>query len=141
MATTPERLGLLYRKVDLARSCGVEATILSPQECVERFPLLNQRLLLGALFVPSDGLAKAVRASEAMALEAISRGVEFRGNVTLVDIVLDRKRIATAHLSDGTVLRPELLICCAGIWANTIAHLLGLKLPLLAMQHPYIQTT
>ncbi|MCS7051433.1 MAG: FAD-binding oxidoreductase, partial [Thermomicrobium sp.] len=38
VATSPERLGFLYRKADLASSSGLEATVLTPIECTELFP-------------------------------------------------------------------------------------------------------
>lgn len=141
VATTPERLGFLWRKADLALSCGVTATVLSPQECAERFPLVDTRLLYGALFVPSDGLVKAVRAAEVMAQKAMRRGVRFRSPVTVSDVTLDRGRVVRVQLSDGSSIPTELLICCTGLWAETIGRLVGVKIPLIPMQHPYVWTS
>ena len=69
-STTPERWKDLRRKHGIATSWGVEAGLLSPGECVEKSPLLEAGEILGGLYVPSDGLAKGVRVSEAMAREA-----------------------------------------------------------------------
>ncbi len=68
VATTPERSAELRRRQGFARSFGIEGTeLLSAGQAAERIPLLNEERILGAYFVPSDGVAKAVRISTALA--------------------------------------------------------------------------
>jgi dimethylglycine oxidase len=74
VAATPERWKDLKRKHGLAASWGVESALLSPEECVEKSPLLDPGKIYGGFYVPSDGIAKGVRVSEAMAREARARG-------------------------------------------------------------------
>ena len=69
VAATPERWADLSRKLGWAQSLGVEARLLDPAEAQARVPLLDARAIRGALFVPSDGIAKGVR----------GRGVSARG--------------------------------------------------------------
>jgi glycine/D-amino acid oxidase-like deaminating enzyme len=79
VAATPERWRDLKRKQGQATSWGIESELLTPEECAGRIPLLDPGKIYGGFFVPSDGIAKAVRACEAMAREASSRGAEFHG--------------------------------------------------------------
>jgi dimethylglycine oxidase len=74
VAATPERRMDLKRKQGLATSWGIESALLSPEKCAEKIPLLDPGRIYGGLFVPSDGIAKVVRACEALAREACSRG-------------------------------------------------------------------
>jgi glycine cleavage system aminomethyltransferase T/glycine/D-amino acid oxidase-like deaminating enzyme len=141
VATTPERLGFLWRKADVAASNGVRALVLSPEECAERFPLMEPNILYGGLFFPDDGLAKAIRAAQAMAEAAMQRGVCFRSGVSVKNIAVERQRVVNVQLSDGSSFRTDLLICCAGLWAEAIGRLVGLKIPLVPMQHPYVWTS
>jgi hypothetical protein len=67
VAATPARWRDLGRKQGLATSWGIESALLTPEECVERSPLLDPGKIYGGFFVPSDGIAKAVRACEALA--------------------------------------------------------------------------
>jgi glycine/D-amino acid oxidase-like deaminating enzyme len=61
VATTPERLAELHRRQGWATSWGIEGTVLEPEECVRIHPLVDESKILGGLYVPTDGLAKAPR--------------------------------------------------------------------------------
>ena len=82
VATTQERMAELKRRQGFSRSYGIEGTdLLTPAEAAEKIPLLDPRAILGAYFVPSDGIAKAVRVVTALAAKASVRGVTFDGGV------------------------------------------------------------
>ena len=88
VATTPERMaGAEAPDQGFARSYGIDGTeLLSPEEAAERIPLLDPNAILGAYFVPSDGIAKAVRIVTALAREgggdaACVRGRGYRHRV------------------------------------------------------------
>src|SRR3712207_9339367 len=74
VAATPERWKDLKRRHGLATSWGLESDLISPQECAQKVPLLDPGRIYGGFYVPSDGIAKAVRACEAMARAATERG-------------------------------------------------------------------
>jgi glycine/D-amino acid oxidase-like deaminating enzyme len=78
VATTPERLRELKRRLGFARSWGLDgAELLTAAEAAERIPLLDPSAMLGAYHVPSDGIAKGVRITAALAARASVRGVAF----------------------------------------------------------------
>ena len=77
VATTPERLAELYRRQGWATSWGIEGTVLEPKECVRIHPLVDESKILGGLYVPTDGLAKATRAVVALVRRAEARGAVF----------------------------------------------------------------
>jgi len=77
VATTPERLADLHRRAGLAMSSGINARVIAPEEALKLNPLLVREKLLGALYVPDDGIARAIRANEVMGERAISRGARF----------------------------------------------------------------
>src|SRR5580698_685241 len=62
VSTTPERQAELHRRHGWATAWGLDARLLSPAECVELHPLLDAEAITGGLHLPTDGLAKAVRA-------------------------------------------------------------------------------
>src|ERR1700753_1595337 len=67
VATTEDRWRDLKRRHGWATS-GVWASHLRPpEECAARHPLLDPATLLGGFHIPSDGLAKPLRAAEAQA--------------------------------------------------------------------------
>ena len=61
VATTAERLEELKRKHGYASSWGIEARLITPEECLELHPNLNKDMIQGGLHIPSDGLALAAR--------------------------------------------------------------------------------
>ena len=69
VAWTDERLADLKRKLGVARSWDVDAHLLGPDDARNLIPLLSDQIL-GALHVPTDGIARAVRAVEAMSAES-----------------------------------------------------------------------
>ena len=74
VATTPARARDLHRRHGWLTAWGVEAFILDSAETVARFPLLDPDLVLGGLYVPTDGIAKAVHAVDAQTRRAAARG-------------------------------------------------------------------
>ena len=86
VAETQERWEDLKRKHGLATSWGLESELISPQECLKRVPVLDPNRIRGGFYVPTDGIAKAVRACEAMARLARERGAKFLGETEVTGI-------------------------------------------------------
>lgn len=139
VAWSNERLIDLRRKLGVARSWGVAADLLSPQHANDLIPLLSSQIQ-GALHVPSDGIARAVRAVEAMASDSESMGVEFVGNVVVTGFDIVNGRIRGLQTSKGPIEAEQILIA-TGIWAPTTGAMAGITIPLIPMQHQYAVTT
>jgi dimethylglycine oxidase len=141
VAATPERWKDLKRRHGLATSWGVESALLSPDECVEKSPLLDPARIYGGFYVPSDGLAKGVRISEAMAREAQARGAKFYGETEVAGIEVKDGRVRAVETSRGRI-ETENILSCAGMWGPRIGRMAGAFVPLLTpMQHQYAWTT
>jgi glycine cleavage system aminomethyltransferase T/glycine/D-amino acid oxidase-like deaminating enzyme len=134
VATTPERVAELHRRHGWLTSWGVEGHLLSPQQCLNRHSLLNPDLVLGGLYVPTDGLAKAVNAVAAQIASASARGVRFLGEQEVIDVRTVGDRVSAVVTTDGE-LRADVVVCCAGIWGPRIARMVGMTLPLTPVAH------
>ena len=55
IATNPNRLIHVKRQEAMAHAYGVNAISISPQEAKERWPLMNAKDVLGAVWSPDDG--------------------------------------------------------------------------------------
>src|ERR1700759_1881380 len=75
VATTPARLEEIKRKLGYASSWGVEARLITPEECLEIHPHLNKDVVLGGLSIPSDGLALAARNVQLLNARMLQAGV------------------------------------------------------------------
>jgi dimethylglycine oxidase len=139
IAYSPERWQDLKLKLGRAMSWGLPAELIDPAEARRKIPIMNVERVLGALHVPGDGIAKAVRAAEALANAARARGVEFHGRTTVTGIDVDHGRVAAVVTPQGRMRTPRVLVC-AGIWGPRLGRLAGVPIPLTPVEHQYART-
>ncbi|MET3952494.1 FAD-dependent oxidoreductase [Arthrobacter sp. UYEF36] len=140
VATTETRLADLKRKLGYAASYGINGKMLSREECMELYPLLNEEDVLGGLHVPSDGLANAARAVQLLIKRTEAAGVKYRGNTTVTGIEQSGRRVTGIQTSDG-VIPADIVVSCAGFWGAKIGEMIGMSVPLLPLAHQYVKTT
>src|SRR5882724_11842449 len=93
VATTPQRLTELHRRHGWLTAWGVEGRVFSPQETHELYPLLGKDTVLGGLHVPTDGLAKTVRAVEVQLNRAKDRGVRLLERHEVLDLKVEGDQV------------------------------------------------
>ncbi|PNH85927.1 FAD-dependent oxidoreductase [Arthrobacter sp. AFG20] len=146
LATTPERLADLRRKMGVMTSWGVESRIIDADECEKIYPLLNTgkltggREVLGGLLIPTDGLALAARAVQLLIERSRERGVTFLGSTTVTGISQWGGKVTGVETSSG-VIPADIVVSCAGFWGRELGKLVGLEVPLLPLAHQYVKTT
>ena len=139
VATTPERLAEVERRLGWLRGSGVGAEVLSPAECVAKHPLLDVEQVLGGLYVPTDGLAKAPRAVTALIRRASAAGVRFRGGVRVLGVEQAGGRVTGVTTTEGLV-PADVVVSAAGFWGPAIGAMVGMRVPLLPLAHQYART-
>ncbi|RAK94521.1 Aminomethyltransferase folate-binding domain-containing protein [Aspergillus costaricaensis CBS 115574] len=140
VATTPARVEELKRKYGYAKSWGVEARLLTKEECLEKYPLLNKDLVLAGLHTPTDGLALAARATQLLIARTQQAGVRYRGSTLVTGIEKTGSRVTGVNTSHG-VIPADIVISCAGFWGVEIGAMAGVSIPLLPLAHQYAKTT
>ena len=101
LALTEDRLRELHRRQGFAESWGIESRVIDPDETARLWPLVDRDAILGAYHVPTDGLAKAVRVSEAQARRATEGGARFLGGHTVTGIRTDDGRVRGGRHRSG----------------------------------------
>jgi len=139
VATTAERLAELHRRQGWATSWGIEGTVLEPEECVRIHPLVDESKVLGGLYVPTDGLAKATRVVVALVRRAQARGAVFRESIKVIGIEQSGGRVTGVATSDETIAA-DIVVSCAGFWGPEIGAMVGMDIPLLPLAHQYAKT-
>lgn len=140
VATTPERLEELKRRHGYASSWGIEARLISGEECIQMYPLLNKETVLGGLHIPTDGLALAARATQLLIERTSEAGVQYLGNTPVIGIERSKGRVTGVMTPSGSV-PADIVISCAGFWGVEIGAMVGLQVPLLPLAHQYAKTT
>lgn len=133
VAETPQELRLLHDKRELEHEAGLETHVLEGEELRSFAPYLADDLL-GATWCPDEGHANPMLAAPLFALRAGEAGAELRTHAGVTGVETDpdggarRFTVATAA---GTI-RAHRLVDAAGAWANELAALVGLRLPIRA---------
>lgn len=140
VATTPTRLLDLKRRYGMALSGGLEARLLSAEECVEMYPMLNPQQVLGGLYVPSDGLALAAKAVEVLIERTKNAGVKYRDCSEVTDISEEDGHVTGVWIGEEFVAA-DVVISCAGFWGEHVGSMLGIQVPLVPLAHQYVKTT
>lgn len=140
VATTPERWDDLKRKLGLATAWGIRgAELLDPQQVRERIPQIDATRIHGGLHVPTDGIAKPVRAAEAMARAATRLGVRFVGGTEVIGFDVRGGKVRAVRTTRGDVAVGTVL-CCAGIWGPKVGRMAGVSIPVQPLAHQYAVT-
>ncbi|SVE06513.1 uncharacterized protein METZ01_LOCUS459367, partial [marine metagenome] len=113
VAWTPERLEELKRRVGVGTSYGLNTRLITANEALEQNPLLSDKIL-GAMFVEKDGIAKAVRAAEAMSTSQITKGaVDFYEFTKVTDIHCIDGRVSSVETDKGSI-QTDIVLSTAG---------------------------
>ena len=141
VATTPERLEELKRKQGYAHSWGIDARLVSAEECLGLYPTLTTNgLILGGLYIPSDGLALAARAVQVLIKRTREAGVHYLEMTPVTGIEKANGRVTGVVTAGGTI-PADIVISCAGFWGVEVGAMVGVSIPLLPMAHQYVKTS
>ena len=133
VAETPQELQLLHDKREIERESGLETHVLEGEELRSFAPYLAEDLL-GATWCPDEGHANPMLAAPLFALRAAEAGAELRTHAGVTGVVTDAEagaRRFAVETAAGTI-QAHRIVDAAGAWANDLAALVGLRLPIRA---------
>ncbi|MEQ8912329.1 MAG: FAD-binding oxidoreductase, partial [Pseudomonadales bacterium] len=139
LADSPERMQWLKMAHARGRYLGMETELISVSEAKALYPLLEEKYFVGAMYDPVDGHVDPSGVTQAYAKSARLNGAE---------IVLRNRVIELNQRPDGTwnvvteqgTVHAQHVVNAGGLWAREVGRMVGLELPLLAMEHMYLLT-
>jgi glycine cleavage system T protein len=143
IAYTKERLADLHRRKGWAAAYGLEGRVITPTKVAELIPLIDPKAIQGGYYVPTDGDAKAVNAASELARLASADGAAtFYGDIPVIDIEFEtRQGHITAVVTPQGRIETEQVLLCTNIWGPVLGDKVGVKIPLMAVEHLYTITT
>ncbi len=133
-----ERMLELKRKVGSGKAFGTNARMISAAEAKEKFPLLEEDMIQGALWDPDAGLvaprSQTVVGKLVEMAEATGKLKAF-ANTSATGLDIADGRIRAVHTTRGTI-EAEHVVVCAGLWGRLIAGMAGEDLPIMPVDHP-----
>ncbi|MFT5342988.1 MAG: sarcosine dehydrogenase [Paracoccaceae bacterium] len=139
LACTQDRWTEVKRQATTAHSFGLEMELLTPQEALDLWPLMNIDDVIGAAFMPTDGQANPSDITQALAKGARMGGAQIFEDTKVTDIEVD-KGVIRAVITDQGRIECERVVLCAGQWSRDFAARFGVNVPLVSMEHQYMVT-
>jgi dimethylglycine dehydrogenase len=139
LAATPGELDSLKLICSRARYLGMETEMISLEEAQRLNPLIDTRFFIGALWRADGGHCDPSGTTHAYAKAARQLGASLERFTRVLEI--NPRRDGTWDVvTDKGSIHAEHVVNCAGLWAREIGHLVGIELPVLAMEHHYLVT-
>jgi dimethylglycine dehydrogenase len=139
LAGTRERLDWLKMAKARGRYLGMELEIISVDEAAKLFPLMDQRHFKGAMYDPIEGHVDPYGVTHAYAKSAQIGGAEIVRHTRVTDLKA-RADGSWDVITDQGNVRAEHVVNAAGLWAREVGRMVGIELPVLAMEHQYLIT-
>jgi dimethylglycine dehydrogenase len=139
LAATEARMDWLRGVVAKGRYLGLDLEEISAEEAHRLMPLLDPKQFVGAVRNSEDGHLDPSGVTHAYAKAARKLGAEVERFTKVEDIV--RLPDGKWHVitNKGEVIT-EHVVNAGGLWAREVGRMVGLELPVLAMEHMYLIT-
>src|SRR5262244_750029 len=137
LAGTEDRLDWLKQAHARSRYLDMETQLVSPNEAARLFPLMDKKYFVGALYDPIEGHVDPAGVTNAYAKAARIQGAEVY-RFTRVTELAQRRDGSWDVITDKGTIRAEHVVNAGGLWAREVGRMVGLELPVLAMEHQYI---
>jgi 4-methylaminobutanoate oxidase (formaldehyde-forming) len=148
-ASTRERFEVLKRNAIRAKSYGLEADIMTPEECGKTMShdgvdLLRTDDLQGGLWLPNDGSGSPTDLTMALAAGARMNGVSIIEGVGVTGfntatVAGAGKRVHGVETAQGTI-ECDQIVLCGGQWSRQLGAMAGVNVPLHTCEHFYVTT-
>src|SRR5262245_20482223 len=139
LACNAERMTEIKRQATTAHSFGLEMHLLSPEEALKLWPVMDISDVVGAAFLPTDGQVNPADIAQSLAKGARQNGVTIIEDLAVTGILVEKGRATGIETALG-VIKAEVVVDCAGQWAREIGALAGVSVPLTSVQHQYLVT-
>ena len=139
VASTPGRWDEIRRNASMAHLVGVDLELVSRERVGELWPLLDTSDILGAAFIPGDGVADPTGVTRALAKAARMAGASVHEHTKVTEILRRDGRVSGVSTERGDVAC-EYVVNCTGMWARELAGRDDVVVPLHAAEHFYLVT-
>jgi len=139
LAGTAERWDWLKMTQARGRYLGMELELLSVAETHKLYPLMDPAHFVGAIYDPIEGHVDPYGVTHAYAKSAQLGGAEIVKQTRVTDLK-QRADGSWDVITSGGNVHAEHVVNAGGLWAREVGRMVGLELPILAMEHQYLIT-
>ncbi|MDJ0994372.1 MAG: FAD-dependent oxidoreductase [Dinoroseobacter sp.] len=143
LALTDHRWEEVRRQATLAKTFGVEAEVIGPDEVRALYPHLTTEDAIGGVYLPKDGQCDPANIAMALAKGARMNGATICEGVRVTAVDDDGTRVTGVHWEadeETGRIDTDIIVNCGGMWGRDLAATSGVTLPLHACEHFYLLT-
>ncbi|MEA2611823.1 MAG: dimethylglycine dehydrogenase, partial [Chloroflexota bacterium] len=138
LADTEVRMDFLRMAVARGRYLGMQLELISVKEAYDLFPLMDPKYFVGALWDPIEGHLDPTGVTRAYVKCAQLAGAEVYQHTPVVGLSQRSDGTWDVRLESGDSIHTEHVVNAGGLWAREVGRMVGLELPVLAMEHMYL---
>lgn len=139
LATSDGQMDFLKLIHSRAKYLKMDTELITPAEAKKRNILIAEEYFKGALWREDGGYVDPWLVTQAYATAARTLGAEIN-RFTKVIALHQRSDDSWEVVTDKGTIHAEHVVNAGGLWAREVGKLVGLSLPVLAMEHHYIVT-
>ena len=139
IASSPSRWSEFRNAAGQAKRFGVTYDLVDASEARRLFPLVDTKAIEGAAWIPCDGYVDPSALTLAYAARARALGVRVFEDVTVTGFARSNSRVTSINTDHGAV-SCDTVVLAAGVWARALGALMGIALPVAALEHQYAVT-
>jgi len=130
----------LKRKVSSGKAFGTNVRLISAAEAKEKFPLLEEDSIRGAMWDPDAGLVTP-RSQDVVSFAvetAKDKGaLKTFTDTPAIDFEIENGRVVGVKTDKGTI-KTEKVVIASGIWGPLMGKKAGVPVPLMPLEHPLL---
>ena len=139
LAATRQRWEWLQNMHSKGRYMGMRLELVSLDEAEKILPLMDKTQFVGAMYDPDQGHVDPYGVTHAYAIAARKAGAEVNVHTRVVE-TNPRPDGTWDVVTDKGNIRAEHIVNAGGLWARECGRMVGIELPVLAMEHQYFIT-
>ncbi len=139
LADSAERMDFLRMTHARGRALGMQTELITPSEAQAMFPLLDPKHFVGALWDPVEGHLDPSGTTHAYAKAARVLGAQIELRNPVRELTQDPDGMWNV-ITEGGTYHAEHVVNAGGLWARELGRMVGIELPVLAMEHMYLLT-
>lgn len=133
-------MDFLRMAVARGRYLGMDLQLISAAEAAALFPLMDPQYFVGALYDPVEGHVDPSGVTRAYVKCAQLAGAEVYQHTPVVGVEQRADGTWDVRVESGDTIHAEHVVNAGGLWAREVGRMVGLELPVLAMEHHYVIT-
>lgn len=140
-----KRLEEYVRLSTIAKVFNMEHSMLSTEETLKIFPMLNPHTFIGSLYSPGDGMIDPTMLCNSLTkLAKVTNNAKVIEDCSVDKIIVDQNERGTKRIigveTEYGIISTDTVVNATGVWGRDLIKPHGITLPLIPMKHSYIVT-